>query len=106
MAEPTTTPAPSVGRAAFTFILMMVAFDFLAFGIIAPVLPDLIRSFEGGDFARASSIGGFFGPGLASHQIIFSPPFGAWSGRFWPPPPLPISCLWVGTDYVFFWLAP
>ena len=49
MAEPT-TPAPSVGKAAFTFILIMVAFDFLAFGIIAPVLPDLIRQFEGGDF--------------------------------------------------------
>jgi len=60
MAEPTTISAPSVGRAAFIFILIMVAFDFLAFGIIAPVLPDLIRSFEGGDFGRASSITGYF----------------------------------------------
>jgi len=44
MADITTSPAPHVGRAAFTFILIMVAFDFLAFGIIVPVLPDLIRS--------------------------------------------------------------
>jgi DHA1 family tetracycline resistance protein-like MFS transporter len=65
MADPTTTPAPSVGRAAFTFILIMVAFDFLAFGIIAPV------QFEGGDFARASSIGGCFGLAWATMQFIF-----------------------------------
>jgi len=44
MGEPTTTPAPSVGGAAFPFILIMVAFDFLAFAIIAPVLPDLIQN--------------------------------------------------------------
>ncbi len=66
MAEPTTTPAPSVAGGAFIFILIMVAFDFLAFGIIAPVLPDLIRQFEGGDFARASSITGYFGFAAAS----------------------------------------
>src|SRR2546427_7313026 len=37
------------------FILIMVAFDFLAFGIIAPVLPDLIRHFERGDLDRKST---------------------------------------------------
>src|SRR2546427_9879797 len=77
MAEPTTTPAPSVGRAAFTFILMMVALDFLAFRIIVPVLPDLIRRFEGGDFARASAITGYFGFAWNAMQFIFSPLLGA-----------------------------
>lgn len=73
MAEPTTTPAPSVGRAAFTFILIMVALDFLAFGIIVPVLPDLIRSFEGRDFARASAITGYFGFAWNAMQFFFRP---------------------------------
>jgi MFS family permease len=83
MAEPTTTPAPSVGRAAFTFILfMMVALDFLAFGIIVPVLPDLIRSFEGGDFGRASAITGYFGFAWNAMLFNFSPLLGAWSDRF------------------------
>src|SRR3981081_211665 len=106
MAEPNTTPAPSVGRAAFIFILIMVAFDFLAFGIIAPVLPDLIRQFEGGDFARASSIGGYFGLAWATMQFIFSPLLGAWSDRFGRRPVILISCFGLSIDYVFMALAP
>src|SRR5260370_2628197 len=106
MAEPTTTPAPSVGRAAFTFILIMVAFDFLAFGIIAPVLPDLIRQFEGGDFARASSITGYFGFAWATMQFIFSPLLGAWSDRFGRRPVILLSCFGLAIDYVIMALAP
>lgn len=106
MAEPITTPAPSVGSAAFIFILIMVAFDFLAFGIIAPVLPDLIRSYEGGDFARASSIGGLFGLAWATMQFIFSPILGAWSDRFGRRPVILISCFGLGIDYVIMALAP
>src|SRR5436309_12484669 len=106
MADPTTTPAPSVGRAAFAFILIMVAFDFLAFGIIAPVLPDLIRSFEGGDFARASAITGYFGLAWNAMQFIFSPLLGAWSDRFGRRPVILISCFGLAIDYVFMALAP
>ncbi len=106
MAEPTTTPAPSVGSAAFIFILIMVAFDFLAFGIIAPVLPDLIRQFESGDFARASSITGYFGFAWATMQFIFSPILGAWSDRFGRRPVILISCFGLSIDYVFMALAP
>src|SRR6266853_6860229 len=105
MAEPT-TPAPSVGKAAFTFILIMVAFDFLAFGIIAPVLPDLIRQFEGGDFGRASSITGYFGFAWATMQFIFSPLLGAWSDRFGRRPVILISCFGLSIDYIFMALAP
>src|SRR6266853_2887146 len=106
MGEPTTTPAPSVGGAAFTFILIMVAFDVLAFGIIAPVLPDLVRQFEGGDFARASSITSYFGLAWATMQFIFSPILGAWSDRFGRRPVILISCFGLSVDYVFMALAP
>jgi DHA1 family tetracycline resistance protein-like MFS transporter len=106
MAERTTTPAPNVGKAAFTFILIMVAFDFLAFGIIAPVLPDLIRQFEGGDFAHASSITGYFGFAWATMQFIFSPILGAWSDHFGRRPIILISCFGLSIDYVFMALAP
>src|SRR6266478_2472051 len=106
MAETTTTPAPSAGRGAFVFILIMVAFDFLAFGIIAPVLPDLVRQFEGGDFARASSITGYFGLAWATMQFIFSPILGAWSDRFGRRPVILVSCFGLGIDYIVMALAP
>src|SRR6266567_3765557 len=105
MAETTSTPAASAGRAAFVFILIMVAFDFLAFGIIAPVLPDLIRHFEGGDFARASNITGYFGFAWATMQFIFSPILGAWSDRFGRRPVILISCFGLSIDYVFMAFA-
>ena len=99
------TPKPA-SRAAFTFILVTVGFDFLAFGIIAPVLPDLVRSFEGGDFARASDITGYFGFAWAAMQFIFSPLLGAWSDRFGRRPVILLSCLGIGIDYIFMALAP
>src|SRR5438477_7757292 len=106
MADITTSPAPNVGRAAFTFILIMVAFDFLAFGIIVPVLPDLIRSFEGGDFARASAITGYFGFAWNAMQFVFSPLLGAWSDRFGRRPVILISCFGLSIDYIFMAVAP
>jgi DHA1 family tetracycline resistance protein-like MFS transporter len=106
MGESTTTPPPRVGRAAFTFILIMVAFDMLAFGIIAPVLPDLIRQFEGGDFARASSLIGYFGFAWATMQFIFSPILGASSDRFGRRPVMLISCFGLAIDYVIMAMAP
>ena len=84
----------------------MVAFDFLAFGIIAPVLPDLIRQFEGGDFARASDVTGYFGFAWATMQFIFSPILGAWSDRFGRRPVILISCFGLSIDYIFMALAP
>jgi MFS transporter, DHA1 family, tetracycline resistance protein len=106
MADVATTPSPNSSRSAFVFILITVAFDMLAFGIIAPVLPDLIRSFEGGDFARASSIGGYIQLAWATMQFIFSPLVGAWSDRFGRRPVILISCFGLAFDYVILALAP
>jgi len=103
-ASPLTGKAPS--RAAFTFILVMVGFDFLSFGIIAPIFPDLIRSFEGGDFSRASVMIGYFGLAWATMQFIFSPILGAWSDRFGRRPVILISCFGLGIDYILMALSP
>jgi MFS transporter, DHA1 family, tetracycline resistance protein len=110
MAETNTpaTPLPSSGpgRAAFAFILVMVAFDFLAFGIIAPVLPDLIRQFEGGDFGRASDLTGYLLFVWNAMQFLFSPILGAWSDRFGRRPIILLSCFGLGIDYIVMALAP
>src|SRR5260370_38948456 len=76
------TPQPQPSRAAFIFILVTVLFDFLAFGIIASVLPNLIIHFEVGNIARASSITGYFGFACSTIQFFFSPIHAPWSDRF------------------------
>jgi DHA1 family tetracycline resistance protein-like MFS transporter len=76
-------------RAAFYFILVTIALISLAFGIIAPVLPDLVRQFEGGDFARASDMIGYFAFAWSTMQFLFSPVLGAWSDRFGRRPVIP-----------------
>jgi DHA1 family tetracycline resistance protein-like MFS transporter len=102
-----TPPTPASGsRAAFYFILVTVGLDMIAFGIIAPVLPDLVRQFEGGDFGRASAITGYFGFAWATMQFIFSPLLGAWSDRFGRRPVILLSCLGIGLDYIVMALAP
>jgi DHA1 family tetracycline resistance protein-like MFS transporter len=108
MAE-TTTPGPpssGPGGAAFVFILVTVAFDALAFGIIAPVLPDLIRQFEGGDFGRASDLTGYLLLVWNAMQFLFSPILGAWSDRFGRRPIILLSCFGLGMDYIVMALAP
>ncbi len=100
------TPERTATRAAFVFILITVAFDMLAFGIIAPVLPNLILQMEGGSMARASAVTGYFGFAWATMQFIFSPILGAWSDRFGRRPVILISCLGLGLDYIFMALAP
>ncbi|HWZ97893.1 MAG TPA: TCR/Tet family MFS transporter [Candidatus Dormibacteraeota bacterium] len=93
-------------RAAFTFILAMIALDFLSFGIIAPVLPDLVRNFEGGDFGRTSLMIGYFGFAWNAMQFVCSPILGAWSDRFGRRPVILLSCFGFSVDYIFMALAP
>jgi MFS transporter, DHA1 family, tetracycline resistance protein len=109
--RPLTSPAAAsnergASSGAFLFILFMVAFDMIAFGIIAPVLPDLVRQFEGGDFARASTVTGYFSFAWATMQFIFSPILGALSDRFGRRPVILISCFGLAFDYAIMALAP
>ena len=111
--NPEQFPAPSASiphggtsRATMIFIIVTVMLDFLAFGIIAPVLPNLIIRFEGGDIARASDITGYFAFAWNLMQFIFLPVLGAWSDRFGRRPIILISCLGLGLDYIFMALAP
>src|SRR6202166_747573 len=99
-------PAGRFGQAAFIFIFITILLDFLALGIIAPVLPNLIIQFKGGNIAGAASITGYFGFAWATMQFIFSPILGAWSDRFGRRPIILISCAGLGFDYILMALAP
>ena len=98
--------AGAATQATFAFILLTVTLDFLAFGIIAPVLPNLIIQFEGGNMAKAAAITGYFGFAWNLMQFLFLPVLGAWSDRFGRRPVILISCLGLGLDYIFMAVAP
>jgi MFS transporter, DHA1 family, tetracycline resistance protein len=100
-----TLPRPE-SRAAVIFILITVALDLVALGIIAPVLPNLIEQFEGGDVARASIVIGYFTFAWATMQFLCSPIIGAFSDRFGRRPIMLLSCFGLGVDYIFMALAP
>src|SRR5271170_602309 len=102
-AQPMPRPA---SKAAFFFIIVTVALDFLSLGIIAPVLPNLVKQFEGGDMARAAAVTGYFAFAWAAMQFLFSPLLGAWSDGFGRRPIILLSCLGLGLDYIFMALAP
>ena len=63
-------------RAALVFIVITVVLDFLALGVIVPVLPTLVVDFLHGDTARAAEVYGLFGTVWALMQFVFSPVLG------------------------------
>ena len=98
--------SPSASRAAFGFILVTVALDMLALGIMVPILPKLVIELEGGDIASAASATGIFGFTWNAMQFLFSPVIGAASDRFGRRPVVLLSNLGLGLDYVLMALAP
>jgi DHA1 family tetracycline resistance protein-like MFS transporter len=83
-----------------------VVVDVIAMGVVIPVLPKLVESFEGGDTARAAAVYGVFGTAWALMQFVFMPVLGAVSDRFGRRPVILISCLGLGLDYFLMALAP
>jgi MFS transporter, DHA1 family, tetracycline resistance protein len=93
-------------RAALAFIFVSMILDIVAFGIVIPVLPQLIKGFLGGDTARAAQWYGIFGTTWAAMQFLCSPFLGALSDRFGRRPVLLISIFGLGLDYLLMALAP
>ncbi|MEF3366527.1 TCR/Tet family MFS transporter [Methylocystis sp. 9N] len=93
-------------KAAFVFILITIALDMLALGVMIPVLPMLIAEFEGGDLRAAAGATGVFGFAWALMQFLFQPVLGALSDRYGRRPVVLLSNLGLGLDYIFMALAP
>lgn len=93
-------------KAATIFILITVALDILALGMIIPVLPHLFEQFLGNDTATAVRFYGYAGMLWAAMQFLFSPVLGTLSDRFGRRPVVLMSNLGLGLDYVLMALAP
>lgn len=97
---------PHRRRAAAAFIFVTIALDMLAMGMIAPVLPQLITSFMGGNTASGAEMFGIFGTVWAVMQFGFSPLLGSLSDRFGRRPIVLLSNFGLGIDYLVMALAP
>ena len=99
-------PTRSSRSPAFVFIFITVLLDMLSIGIIIPVLPKLILSFMGGEFAGAAKMVGIFMSVWAFMQFIASPMMGALSDTWGRRPVILMSNLGLGLDYLIMALAP
>jgi MFS transporter, DHA1 family, tetracycline resistance protein len=93
-------------EAALGFIFVTVLIDVIGFGIIIPVIPELIRSLAQGTMSDAARIGGWLMFAYAIMQFIFSPVLGNLSDKFGRRPILLISLFGFGVDYLFTAFAP
>ncbi len=100
------TAGIKVSRHAVTFVFVTVFLDMVGFGLIMPVLPDLIRDVSDMSLAEASIIGGWMFFAFSMTQFLFSPVMGNLSDRFGRRPLLLLAVLGLGIDYVFHALAP
>jgi MFS transporter, DHA1 family, tetracycline resistance protein len=97
---------------ALSFIFVTLLLDVIGFGIIIPVMPDLIIELSGRTgttdelISYASKIGGFMIAAYAFMQFLCAPIVGALSDRYGRRPVLLGSLFGFGIDYLFLALAP
>ena len=91
---------------AVAFVFVTVLLNSVGFGIILPVLPELIVDVTGDPLHEAARYGGWLAFAYASMQFIFSPLAGNLSDRFGRRPVLLVSLLVFGLDYLIMGLAP
>jgi MFS transporter, DHA1 family, tetracycline resistance protein len=107
MTDPAPTPLTSGKRkAALGFIFATALMDVISLGIMIPVLPNLVKSFVGGDTSLAAHWTAAFGTVWALMQFFCSPVLGMLSDRFGRRPVILISIFGLGVDFLFMAFAP
>lgn len=92
-------------RLPMAFILITLTLEAIGFGLIMPVMPDLLREVTGGDLAHAALWGGLLMGGYALMQFLFGPVIGNLSDRFGRKPVLLLSLGVLSADYIVLALA-
>ena len=93
-------------KSSVVFIFITILIDCIGFGIIIPIMPNLIRNLTGGDLSEASRYGGLLLVAYSVMQFISSPVLGSLSDKFGRRPILLISLFGLGVDYIFLAFAP
>ncbi|WP_425409460.1 TCR/Tet family MFS transporter [Hyphococcus sp.] len=98
--------AKSPGRSAFFFIFITVLLNMIGFGVIMPVMPQLIMEVTGEDVSHAAKWGGYLTVVYALMQFIMMPIIGGLSDRFGRRPVLLTSLAAYSFDFLIMALAP
>lgn len=93
-------------KAAIGFIFITMLIDITGWGIIIPVVPDLIKELIHADIGEAAKYGGWLGFAYAFTQFIFSPVVGNLSDKYGRRPIILISLFGFIIDYIFLALSP
>jgi len=93
-----------MNRVVFIFLTVLV--DAIGFGIILPILPELIMKLTGEGLSRASIYGGWLWFAYAAMQFFCAPVLGNLSDRFGRRPVILFSLLTFGIDYSIMGFAP
>ncbi len=104
--EGVTAEAPRVGRHPLAFIFVTRLIDAMGFGIIMPVLPQLLLHMGEADIAAATRTGGILLVTYAVLQFFFGPVIGNLSDRFGRRPIILASLFAYGVDYLLMGFAP
>jgi DHA1 family tetracycline resistance protein-like MFS transporter len=98
--------APRRGRAAFGFIFATALMNSISFGILIPILPNLIKQMTGGDTAQASVWNALFATVWGLMQFVCGPVLGMLSDRFGRRPVMLLSIFGLFCDFLVMALAP
>ncbi len=93
-------------QAAIGFIFVTLLIDTMGFGLIIPVMPDLIRQLTGVTVNEASRYGAWLLTVYALTSFVFAPVVGNLSDKFGRRPVLLSSLFGFGIDYCFLAFAP
>lgn len=93
-------------RASIATVFAIVLIDMLGFGIVMPVMPDLIMGLGHMSVDQAAVFAGWLGAGYAVAQFLCAPIIGNLSDRFGRRPVLLASILAMALDYTLLTFAP